>query len=265
VNAVCRALALSAVLASAWAAGTAQAGRPCADAPLSAQAVERGMALAERTRQALDASGATVVLLARAGQDLSAYSLRWSHLGIAYRDGDAADAPWRVLHKLNHCGTAEAAIYRQGLGPFFLDSPVRYEAAFVPLAGALAARLRPLLQDNTRATQLHVPRYNMLAYPWATRYQQSNQWAIETLALAADGATDRRQAQAWLQASGYRPTVLQLGPLTRLGARATRANVAFDDHPNDQRFADRIATVTVDSVFAWLPGTGLAGPVVELR
>ena len=41
----------------------------------------------------------------------------------------------------------------------------------------------------------------------------------------------------------------------------SKANVAFDDHPNDKRFADRIETVTADSVFAWLrlaPGaTGL--------
>jgi len=259
----------TAVAAGLAANGTAQAGRPCDDAPLSASAVERGMALAERTRAALDASGATVVLLARAGQDLSAYRLRWSHLGIAYRDGDSADAPWRVLHKLNHCGTADAALYRQGLGPFFLDSPFRYEAAFVPLAPVLAAQLRPLLQDNTLGARLHEPRYNMLAYPWATQYQQSNQWAIETLAMAAGGGGDRPAtralAQDWLRAQGYQPTVLQLGPLTRLGARATRANVAFDDHPNDQRFADRIATVTVDSVFAWLPRTGLGGAVVEVR
>ncbi len=77
-SAVVVAVMLAAVLA---AAGTAHAGRPCDDAPLSASAVERGLALAERTRAALDASGATVVLLARAGQDLSAYRLRWSHLG----------------------------------------------------------------------------------------------------------------------------------------------------------------------------------------
>ncbi len=262
MNTLLRRLLLAMAVATA---ATAQAGRPCEDTPMTAQAVERGLALAERTRAALEASGAQVVLLARAGQDLSAYGLRWSHLGFAYRDGDAADAPWRVLHKLNHCGTAEAAVYRQGLGQFFLDSPARYEAAFVPLAPELAARLRPLLQDNAAASRLHEPRYSMLAYPWATRYQQSNQWAIETLVMAADAAGSRRQAQGWLQARGYQPTVLRLGPLTRLGARATRANLAFDDHPSDQRFADRIATVTVDSVFAWLPRAGLAGAVVELR
>ena len=245
-----------------------QAGQACNAKPPSLKTIERGMALADKVSQALDGSGARVVVLARAGQDLGPYGLRYSHLGFAYK---TPQGPWRVLHKLNQCGTAEAAIWRHGLGDFFLDSPVRYAAAFVPLAPAVAARLRPLLQDDARAMRLHEPRYNMLAYPWATRYQQSNQWAIETLAAAAAAANGnaapatRAQAQAWLQARGYQPTVLRLGPVTRLGARATRANVAFDDHPSTQRFADRIATVTVDSVFAWLPATGLAGAAVELQ
>jgi hypothetical protein len=45
----------------------------------------------------------------------------------------------------------------------------------------------------------------------------------------------------------------------------TAANVAFDDHPNEKRFADRIETVTVDSVFAWLERAKLAGAVQVVR
>ena len=52
--------------------------------------------------------------------------------------------------------------------------------------------------------------------------------------------------------------------MTRLGARVGPAHIAFDDHPSHQRFADRIETVTVDSVFAWLPRVGLAAPPVRL-
>jgi hypothetical protein len=58
---------------------------------------------------------------------------------------------------------------------------------------------------------------------------------------------------------------LKLGPLTRLGGRVTAANVAFDDHPNEKRFSDRIETVTVDSVFEWLRRSGLGGPVAAQR
>ena len=228
-------------------------------------AVEKGMNLAVRTARVLDATGAQVLVLARAGQDLGKYGLRWSHLGFAYRDNDAAKPGWRILHKLNQCGSAEASLYRQGLGEFFLDAPRRYEAAFVVLSPELQAKLLPLLKDNGLAAQLNERRYNMLAYPWATVYQQSNQWAIETLAVAAGSGASRPLAQAWLQAQGYAPTVLHLGALTRLGARATAANIAFDDHPNDKRFSDRIETVTVDSVFAWLPRAGLGQAAVMIR
>ena len=56
-----------------------------------------------------------------------------------------------------------------------------------------------------------------------------------------------------------------LGPLMRLGARATAANIAFDDLPNDKRFSDRIDTLTVDSVFAWLQRSGPGGARVTVR
>jgi hypothetical protein len=56
-----------------------------------------------------------------------------------------------------------------------------------------------------------------------------------------------------------------LGPFTRLGGRVGSANVAFDDHPPDKRFSDRIETVTVDSVFAWLQRAGLGGAPVTLH
>jgi hypothetical protein len=256
------------VLASALVGSTpsAFAGRPCEDRPLETRAVERGMALAEITANVLDASGASVVVLARAGQDLSKYGLSYSHLGFAYRDTQQGAPVWRVAHKLNHCGGADAALYRQGLGEFFLDRPHRHEAAFVVLSADAQAALLPLLRDNTRLPQWHTPHYNMLAYPWAQTYQQSNQWAIETLAGALEpAATTRRQAQAWLQLRGYEPTVLRLGPLTRLGARATAANIAFDDHPNDKRFSDRIETVTVDSVFAWLQRAQLGGAPITVH
>jgi hypothetical protein len=257
-------LLLCACLALMAAAGPALAGRPCEEQPLDVTRVERGMALAEQVANRLEKTGAQVVVLARAGQDLTHYGLRWSHFSFAYRE--AASEPWRVVHKLNHCGTPVAAVYRQGLGEFFLDRPFRYEAAIVVLAPEVQEKLLPVLRDNQRVTQWHIEAYNMLAYPWSTTYQQSNQWAIETLAGAMDpDATTRRQAQAWLQLRGYQPTTLRLGALTRLGARMTKANVAFDDHPNEKRFSDRIETVTVDSVLVWLRASGLGGPPIIVR
>ncbi|TWO69871.1 DUF2145 domain-containing protein [Caenimonas sedimenti] len=249
----------------------AQAGRSCDAKKPSAATIERGLTLAERTHLALEAdharNGTQAVLLARAGQDLTKYGLRYSHLGIAYRTRDAqGGVAWRVLHKLNHCGTAEAAIYRQGLGEFFLDDLWRFEAAWVVPTPALQAQLVAVLKDESRAVRLHHKPYSIVSYVWGQRYQQSNQWAIETLAQGVEpGIASRAQAQAWLQFKGYLPTTLRLGPLTRLGARASAANVAFDDHPDAKRFSDRIETVTVDSVFAWLQRSGLGGAPVAVR
>lgn len=268
-GAVGAALAVLALLlgAPAW------AGRACtAPQPPKTATIERALTLAERTLAALDHSGADVVVLARAGQDLSRYGLRYSHLGFAYRQRDAQGASvWRVLHKLNQCGTAVSALYRQGLGDFFLDDLWRFEAAWVVPTPEVQRKLLAVLTDPARAVHLHHRPYSMVSYVWGLDYQQSNQWAIETLAMALDAAgpggwATRDQAQKWLYTHDYQPSVLTIGAMTRLGARMTAANVAFDDHPSSKRFADRIETVTVDSVFAWLPRAGLSTqPLVTLR
>jgi hypothetical protein len=266
-----RGLFLNAVLAAVVAVAAtalpmqAQAGRSCEQARPTSAVIVKGMQLAERTSQALDASGARVVILARAGQDLGKYGLRYSHLGIAYK---TEAGPWRVVHKLNQCGTAVAEVYRQGLGEFFLDDLWRYEAAWVVPTPAVQAQLMAALNDApARIVRLHTAPYSIVSYAWGQKYQQSNQWAVETLAAAMEPATinTRAQAQAWMQFKGYEPATLKLGPLTRLGGRVGSANVAFDDHPNDKRFSDRIETVTVDSVFAWLPRAGLGAAPVALK
>jgi len=254
-------------------AGPALAGRACdTPQPPKTQTVTRALQLAEKTLKALNASGAQAVVLARAGQDLTRYGLHYSHLGFAYVQPDGGGhTVWRVLHKLNQCGTAVSQIYRQGLGEFFMDDLWRFEAAWMVPTPEVQAKLLALLNDAPRSVQLHHKPYSMVSYVWGRKYQQSNQWAIETMALALASemrtpAPARAQAQAWLQSTGYQPSVLKIGALTRLGGRVTAANVSFDDHPNEKRFSDRIETVTVDSVFAWLPRAGLTHlPVVTLR
>jgi len=227
----------------------AYAGRSCEETPLQLTTLQKGLALAGRVSDTLDASGATVVAIARAGQDLSKYGLRYSHLGWAYK----TPTGWRVVHKLNQCGTSTAQLYRQGLGQFFLDDLFAYEAAVLVPNKQIQENLFSLLQDDSKLKQLHTPNYNMLAYPWAQKYQQSNQWALEVLASAMEpSAVDRARAQNWLKLKAYEPAVFKIGAATRLGARMTRANIAFDDHPNEKRFSDRIETVSVESVFAWM-------------
>lgn len=259
------------VLAAFTLAPAAYAGRSCEADKATVASVEAGLRLAQRTHEALEAAharaGTQVVLLARAGRDLTRYGLRYSHMGLAWRTTDAQGRPaWRVLHKLNTCGTASADLWRQGLGEFFLDDLWRYEAAWSVPTPEVQRQLAALLANESRAVRLQHRPYSIVSYAWGTRYQQSNQWLLETVAMAVEPAADSRErAQAFLQLRGYQPTVLHLGPLTRLGGRLSAANVAFDDHPDAKRFSDRIETVTVDSVFAWMQRSGLGGAPVRLQ
>jgi hypothetical protein len=264
-----RALAFA---AAALIACTALAGQNCEPRRPTLDSMRRDLALAASVARQLDElatrDGTRVVLLARAGQDLSKYGLRYSHLGIAYRDDAALHGrgAWRVVHKLNQCGSDRSTLYRQGLAEFFGDGLFLHEAGVVALKPEIAARVIEGLRDDALLATLHEPHYNMLAYPWAGFYQQSNQWAIETLALLADpGVVSRSNARDWLRRQGYRPTTLQIDAVTRLGARVGTAHIAFDDHPFGRRMAGQIDTVTVDSVFAWLERAGLGQAPLRLR
>ena len=205
----------------------------------------------------------SVVVLARAGQNLSEYGLRYSHLGFAYRDGDGRPAVWRVVHKLNQCGSARAALYRQGLGEFFLDDLWQYEAAIVVLAprgaGAAARRCSPTTRRRAaRHAGLQHGRLPVVASATSSRTSGRSRRSRCRRSPPRRRASAPRPGCACTATS--RPT-LHLSALKRLGARLTSANVAFDDHPNEKRFSDRIETVTVDSVFRWLERSGLGGPV----
>jgi hypothetical protein len=233
-------------------AGAAHAGRSCEEKPTDASTLVKSMALAQKTWQALDASGAQVALVARAGQDLSKYNLRYSHMALAWRDHPKGR--WLVVHELNECGTAQSSLYNEGLGNFFMDDIFMYETLIMVPSQETQQQLARLLTSNT-PKRLHEAHYNMLAYPFSTKYQNSNQWVLETLAAASNepGKIETRaEAQTWLRSASYAPQTLSIPAATRLGARMFRANIAFDDHPFERRMTRQIDVVTVDSIVRFM-------------
>ena len=255
----------AALSAGLCAALPAWAGQACEDKPLAATDAARSLDLALRTVQALDASGAQVALVSRAGQDLGQYGLRYSHMGIVVRDHPAGR--WTVVHELNECGTAASALYQEGMGNFFMTDLVRHEAQLVIPGAAAQARLAQLVAGRT-PQRLHEPRYNMLSYVFSTRYQNSNQWVLENYAAASapegDVAT-REEAQAWLKAARFTAITVAIPASTRLGARMFRANVAFDDHPFDRRMAGQIDTVSTDAVARFVQQVDGAAKVIVVE
>ncbi len=107
-----------------------------------------------------------------------------------------------------------------------------------------------------------------MAYPFATRYQNSNQWLLETLAdaLAERPIGNRGEAQAWLREKGFRPSTLHVPAIERLGAELFRVNVAFDDQPFDRRMAGKIDVVSAESVLDFVQriDRGAVARVIEV-
>ncbi len=227
----------------------AWAGQTCEAKELTPTTIAQAMDLAYQTRQALDASGAQVALIARVGQDLSKYGLRYSHMAWVWRDHP--QGRWLVVHELNNCATADSALYNEGLGNFFLDNMFAFETKIMIPSAETQTRAAALLGSPNAAT-LHFAKYNMLAFPYSTLYQNSNQWVLETYAAMHNNESGRKAAQAWLKANGYQTNTIYLPAATRLGARMFRANVAFDDHPFARRMAGQIDTVTVESVLRFI-------------
>jgi len=244
----------------------AVAGKSCNEQELSATTLSKALSTARNVQAKLNESGSDVALLGRVGQDLSEYGLRYSHVGVAFRAGP--DQQWHVLELLNQCGTADSDLWDDGLANFFLDDLFSFDAIILVPPQALRERLTDRLRNVAQLRQLHERKYNMVAYPFSVKYQNSNQWVLENLAAAESRdmqITSREQAQAWLKMAGFQPTEMHIGPLKRLGGRMLKANVAFDDHANELRFSDRINAVTVDSIVDFLRRRNEGWKVVELK
>lgn len=234
------------------AASPVLAGQNCSEKEPNTEAIVNAVTLAKRVAVVAEGMGDDVLLIGRVGQDLSKYGLYYSHMAFLVKDHP--DGRWSVVHKLNKCGTATSALYDEGLTNFFSDDPVRYEGGLWRLKPEIQARLKKALFSK-KTQDFNQPAYSMLAYPFSEKYQNSNGWVLEMLAysMAPEYEADtRKSAQSWLKQSQYIPTTLDLGVGTRLGARVTQANIAFDDHPDALRWHNKIQTVTVKSVVDWL-------------
>jgi hypothetical protein len=206
------------------------------------------------TAERLDAlPDVDVVVAARGGQDLSRYGLRHSHLAFLLREDDGQ---WRAVHLLNPCKTAQSHLFREGVATFIGETSSHTDLRIGVPTPALRDALRAMLtQPAIQAKALHEARYSVVAYPFRTEYQNSNQWVLEVLGAAMAQVEERTlivnrtQAQQWLQRHMYTPSTLHIGVAKRLGARFFVPNAAVTDHPASERISGNYSVVTVESVF----------------
>jgi hypothetical protein len=242
-------------------AGDALAGRACEDQPATIERTAAAFDTASKLANTLDASGQHLAILARRGQDLDKYGLRFSHAGFAMK----TQGEWVVYHELNLCGSATSKLFSQGLAEFFADDLVSNETAVVIPEPWLQDRLVQLLTSKDELFRMYQPAYSAVAYPFSTKYQNSNGWLLETYARAASDVMlpSREEAQAWMKVACYKPSVLDVGAMTRLGGRMFTQNVFFDDHPSELRWNGKITVNTGDAVLHFVATRGVAQPGCE--
>lgn len=223
-------------------AAEASALRLCANPEaLSPTDKDRLFRFAAIVKAELEQSGERVALIARSGMNLSRFATRYSHAGLTLKA--SANAPWSVRQLYYACDEERPHIYDQGMSGFVLgtDEPAVGYISLVFLPPSAAAALESTALDNRQALQVLNARYSANAYPYSLQYQNCNQWVMEVLALAwaplpltaPTGATARQDAQQWLKARGYTPSVMDVGSRLLMALGNAMPWLHSDDHPEE--------------------------------
>ena len=217
--------------------------------PLQAPQLDRLLRFAAIAKDALQASGAEVALMARSGLNLGRFGVRYSHAGIALRQGGLG--AWSVRQLYYACDEGRPQVFDQGLAGFVsgTEDPDSGYLSAVLLPAAAAQTLQQAALDKPRAVGLLAARYSANAYAHSLRYQNCNQWLVELLAVAwGDLRVDpvrpalRSQAQQWLATQGYEPEGVDVGSHMLMAVAPLIPWIHLDDHPESDRFALRLRT-----------------------
>jgi hypothetical protein len=243
----------------------AHAGTDCEARTMRPERIADAAATALTVIAALDEVNAPVALVSRVGTDLSKHGLRYSHAGFAVRDHP--DGRWTVVHLLNDCSSDGSGLYTQGLVNFFADDLVNQDARITWLQPEIAARLSKQLLALP-GDPLYTPRYNLIARPDSTRYQNSTSWVLEHIAAAIPPkAFIRTRTAAYQQAlaNGFEPGHIHIPYTKRIMGGLFAANLVFTDHPVATRLGGDYPVVTVRSILEWVQQSGIAAQEREWR
>lgn len=224
---------------------------------LTAAQQDRLLRVSAIVKAELARSGQRVALVSRSGLNLDRLGLRYSHAGFTLRE--SANGPWSVRQLYYACDEGRPRLFDQGLSGFLFgtDDPARGALSLVFLPPDVADALERTALDTPQALALLGATYSANAYAWGQRYQNCNQWVAELFATARGGlaAADRAEAQQWLQAQGYAPSVIDLGfaPLRWLSAFSPWLH--NDDHPADDLQHARYRVSMPASIEAFVQAT----------
>ena len=201
----------------------------------------------KQLEQWLNNTQAKVAIIARYGQHLEHYNIVYSHAAFAVKDEDNR---WQVYHLLNTCPKRTSYLYQEGLGLFLISNPKSYKVAVVIPREAIQEKLKVIVEQPQERNLMYDTRYSAVSFPFSTQRQNSNGWILEIFAQAASeqDISNRQQAQSWLKAQHYQPSVIQENALKQFVASVAVPNISLRGHPKELLRKKEIWVNSGDSV-----------------
>ena len=182
--------------------------------------------------------------------------LRYSHGGIAIK---LPGRDWTVRQSLRDVNTGEHFQW-YGTLESFVDIPLvkpRIELMVPDLD--LQNRLASRLLIERAGNRIIDPDYNLVSQPFQTDEQMSNQFVLELVASALQSpglSASRANAQAYLRAHGFRPSVILLGGIqTVTKLDSLFGTIDLSNQPYARRY-EVGEMITVLSIRKFLQGLG---------
>ena len=187
----------------------------------------------------LTANVHSAAIIARAESDISNETFRnpvrqkYTHTGIVWKD--TKTGVWQIKHVLNTCKGRTSVLVSTSLPQFFNDDPYPYYYDFhVSLPSKeLQDKIVDILESEV-AKNLHNHRYNQIANPFNTSYQNSNTWVLNVIAAAQSGETTIKEVQDYYKNQGkYLPSQTEMNVIKRFQHFFDR-NITLEDHPSTE-------------------------------
>ncbi|MBH9552889.1 DUF2145 domain-containing protein [Inhella gelatinilytica] len=218
-----------------------------------AQTQDRFFQWAERVRRDLDAAGAEVALIARAGMDLERLGVRYTHAALAWRDHPAGT--WAVRQLYFDCTEQRPRLFDQGLTAFLMggDGVDSGYLLALPLQGEPALALQRFVQDRDRALALLAARYQANARLADEAAQNCNQWVAEVLAATwsgGDGA-GRTVAHDWMRAQGWESGAVTLPNRLWLWAAALTRHLGWTGQTESDLASNQMRVTLPEDLARW--------------
>ena len=226
---------------------------------VSAQSARLSAQAGNHLERWLNNTQAKVAIIARYGQHLEHYNIVYSHAAFAVK---GEDNRWQVYHLLNTCPKNTSYLYQEGLGLFLISNPKSYKVAVVIPHEAIQEKLQAIISEPQGLNLMYDARYSAISFPFSTLRQNSNGWILEMFALAAaeNRIKGRQQAQNWLKAQHYQPSVLRENVLKQFIASLAVPNISLQGHPQELLQKKEIWVNSGDSVLNFVAEYALPVP-----